>query len=259
MTENKNIVYRPGSDRGLLDLITPAGPGPFPVVVCIHGGGWQDGTKEIIRDYAPFLVNASIAALLPNYRLTVTHPHPAQEEDLFAVLDWIADNARAHRLDAQRIGLTGASAGAHLAALVGLKAARRAGARYAVRCILPVCGISDVSLWLKQKPQYRQDVEALLGGPAEERGAVARDCSPLFNVHAGAPPCLAVHGDADDVVPLSQSTLFTEALCKAGVAAEAIIVPGADHTAFMPGTKPREPLGGANAFEGFFKKYLLNA
>lgn len=257
MVEARNLAFRPGSDKGLLDLFVPAGDGPFPVVVCLHWGGWRQGAKEQVHTFVPFLVEVGITAVCPNYRLTVTDPHPAQEEDVFAVLDWIAANAHTWRLDAGRIGITGASAGGHLAMLVGIRATRRPTPSYTVRCMLPICGVSDVTLWLKQKPHYLEEyIQAFLGGPPEERAAVARDSSPLVHVHAAAPPCLAIHGEMDEVVPATQSTLLVEALRKAGAAAEAVILPGIGHAAHMPGTDPIEPLGGSRRFQMFFRKHL---
>ena len=115
----KDLIYRPGSDRGLLDLTLPEGRGPFPVVVCLHGGGWTGGSKEKMAEYARLLSTAGFAAVASNYRLIGTHTHPAQEQDVFAVLDWIADHAADHALDPGRIGLTGASAGVVAAGCAG--------------------------------------------------------------------------------------------------------------------------------------------
>ncbi len=125
MRVTRNLPCRADSDRGKLELFTPDGVGPFPVVVCIFGGGWIHGEKEIMEPYSRVLAEVNIASVNPNYRHTGTHCHPAQEEDISAVLDWVAGNAVVHGLDAQRIGLTGGSAGGHLCALVGLKTTRR--------------------------------------------------------------------------------------------------------------------------------------
>ncbi len=65
MTELKDLVYRAGSDRGLLDLVRPAGDGPFPVAVCLHGGGWREGDKDRVQGYVPFLADTNIAAVVP--------------------------------------------------------------------------------------------------------------------------------------------------------------------------------------------------
>ena len=262
MDVQTNLAYRPDSERGLLDVMIPDGDGPFPVVVCIHGGGWVGGNRDMLYPYGEILEKMGIASVYPLYRVTGTHPHPAQEEDIFAALGWIAYHAREHRFDIARIGLTGASAGGHLAALVGLKATRTSSLPYTVRCILPVCAPTDMisfASYAHDKPDLLNVIEALVGGGIVENEERAKDASPISHVHAKAPPCLCAHGDADGVVPHAQSLELVKALRQIGISADAAIVPGVGHAAFMPDTDPPEPLGGGEPFRAFFRKHLLEA
>lgn len=256
MATHKDLAYRSGSDRGLLDAMLPEGRGPHPVVVGLHGGGWMNGAKEKLTDYGRLLNAEGFAAVLPNYRLTGTHTHPAQEEDVFAVLDWIAAHAEEYALDPQRIGLTGASAGGHLTGLAGAKAHLHASAPWTVRCMAPVCGVFDIALWYRDRPQYLPNVKGILGGLPEEKSDVERSASPITHVHAGAPPCLAIHGDIDTTCPINQSVTFVDALRAVGAQAELLVVPGVGHAGYMPNVTPPEPLGGARRFIGFFRKHL---
>jgi len=258
MTLQTDLVYRPGSERGVLDVMVPDGKGPFPAVVCIHGGAWMGGNKDMLYRYGEILEGMGIASVFPLYRLTGTHPHPAQEEDIFAVLGWMAYHAREHGFDARRFALTGASAGGHLAALVGLKATRIKDLPYVVRCILPVCAPTDVMTFVRDNPGVRDVLQALVGGVLEEKADAARDVSPVSHVHPNAPPCLATHGGSDGVVPHTQALQLVEALRAVGAEAEAIIVPGVGHAAFTPDVEPLEPLGGAEAFRAFFRRHLLD-
>ena len=125
-------------ERGLLDVMTPDGEGPFPVVVCVHGGGWRFGVKDDMHPYAEWLLPLGIASVLPNYRLSDEAIHPAQQDDVIAALNWIANNANEYHFDVDRTGLTGVSAGGHLSAQVGCLAKERAP-RVRVRCMYPVC------------------------------------------------------------------------------------------------------------------------
>jgi acetyl esterase/lipase len=212
-----------------------------------------------MAEYARLLSAEGFAAVASNYRLTGTYTHPAQEEDVFAVLDWIAAHAGEHALDPGRIGLTGSSAGGHLSGLAGVKAPLRGATRWKVRCMVPVCGVHDVGLWFRDRPQYLPNVRGILGGLPAEKPEVERAVSPIAHVHAGAPPCLAIHGDIDDVCPVNQSVLFVQALCAAGAQAELAIVPGVGHAAHMPNVTPPEPLGGAKRFIGFLRRHLREA
>lgn len=189
--------------------------------------------------------------------MTGTDSHPAQEEDLFAALRWVAENSETYKLDPKRVGITGCSAGGHLAALIGLKATKRTGLNYSIRCMVPVCPPTDFSLFLRDSPSIRPVLEALVGGPMEENQDVVRDLSPVCHIHKNAPPCLVTHGDADTVVPPSQATSFIAALRAQGVVADVILVPGVDHAAFTPESDPPEPLGGITAFKEFFRTHLL--
>ena len=257
MTLHTDVLYSPGNERGYLDITVPDGDGPFPFVVGIHGGAWQGGEKEGMYPYAEILAEMGIAAVLPNYRLTGTDPHPAQQDDVLCALDWAAEHAAEYSLDPARVGVTGVSAGGHLTALVGLKATQATDAPYTIRCMLPVCGPTDMAHFLADSPAIRPVLEALVGGPMEENAQATADVSPITHVHPGAPPCLATHGDIDSVVPHNQSAFLVDALRAVGVEAQLILVPGVDHAAYMPDTDPPEPLGGAEAFRGFFRRHLL--
>ena len=252
-----DLLYANDQYQRHLDVMVPDGSGPFPVVVCIHGGGWQQGVKEDMYPYAEWLLEIGVASVLPNYRLTGVAPHPAQQDDVRAAMHWMADYAEDYRFDLSRVGLTGVSAGGHLSALIGCRESARDDTPYRIRCMYPVCPPTDMVRFLDDNPGIRPVIEALVGGRIEDRLDVIADVSPITHVHPNAPACVCVHGSVDNLVPNSQSTVFVEALKRAGVDAEAILVPGADHAAFQPGKEPLEPLGGLAPFLDFFRKHLL--
>ncbi len=251
-----DLVYRPGEERGVLDLVLPIGDGPFPLVMVVHGGGWVGGEKGGMRPFGSWLAETGIATILPHYRLTGTDAHPTQQDDIFAALDWAADHADEYGLDLGRIGMMGASAGAHLCVQAALKAPARTD-RYTIRCMMPMNGVYEVALWTEEMPQFAWATEGLLDGPVAERAEAAFDASPINFIGPDAPPCLAVHGEDDDVVPVNQSVLLTDALKKLGVDAGTVILPGIKHTCWQPGAEPLEPLGGLVRFHEFFTKHLL--
>jgi acetyl esterase/lipase len=177
---------------------------------------------------------------------------------MFAALAWMAKHASEYRFDCDRFGITGASAGGHLTALIDLKATKQANLPYTMRCMAPVCPPTDFTTFVRDSPPIRPTIEALVGGVLEDHAAQVRDVSPLHHVHKSAPPCLVTHGGADTVVPSTQATMFVDALKAVGVEADVLIVPGVDHAAFTPGIEPLEPLGGLDAFRAFYTKHLLS-
>lgn len=261
MRVQRDIVYNPDSERGILDLYLPDSEGPYPVVLAIHGGSWRQGDKSNMKEFAAALLGTGIACVAPNYRLTGTDPHPAQQNDILAVLDWIAAHAAEYGFDPYRIGVTGSSAGAHLTSLVTIKASRSEPdgneRPYTIRCMLPICGDAHDFRYRIGVTTARLDVvEALLGGPIPDRMDIVPDLSPIEHVHQGVPPCMAVHGSEDKAVPLEQSERLVRALRDAGCEADLLVVPDAGHGRYHPDTNPPEPLGGAEVFRAFFLQHL---
>jgi acetyl esterase/lipase len=118
----------------LLDMFLPVPPddvskepgsasGPFPVIVWIHGGGWQEGDRHGCP--AEHLVPRGYAAVSIEYRLTTVAPFPAQIQDCKGAIRWVRAHAREYNFDPERIGVWGASAGGHLAALLGTSSAEK--------------------------------------------------------------------------------------------------------------------------------------
>ena len=110
-----------------LDLDTPAGP-PAPVILFVHGGGWRMGTPRGVRPHlrdwrpGPFhrLVAAGFAVASIDYRLSAEAVFPAQLDDVRAAAGFLGARADELGVDATRVVAWGESAGAHLAALLGL-------------------------------------------------------------------------------------------------------------------------------------------
>jgi acetyl esterase/lipase len=128
----ENITYGKAGDTELkLDLARPQGDGPFPAIVFIHGGAWYQGTRQGYRGQIQEAAKRGYVAATISYRLmkfdeskkettAATPIFPAQIHDAKAAIRWVRANAKKYRIDPNRIGVTGASAGGHLSLLVGL-------------------------------------------------------------------------------------------------------------------------------------------
>ena len=104
------------------DLYLPAGPGPFPVIVNVHGGYWRRGSRDTFHHWGPYLAERGYAGFTISYRLTKPgkKTYPQVVYDVRAAVQFMRGEAKKFRLDPKRIALWGNSAGAHLAALVAL-------------------------------------------------------------------------------------------------------------------------------------------
>ncbi len=116
-----NVAYATRSSAQRLDLYLPkTGTGPFPLVIWIHGGGWRSGTRSLTNFPTVLnLLNQGIAVASIDYRLSQEAKFPAQIHDVKAAIRFLRGNAVKYRLNANRFGAWGASAGGHLAALAG--------------------------------------------------------------------------------------------------------------------------------------------
>jgi len=117
----KNIVYGKGGDVDLeLDLAMPAeGKGPFPAVVCVHGGGWKAGNRQSLGQLTEILAKHNFVAVTVTYRFAPKHKFPAQIEDCKASVRWLRAKAEKYNINPDKIGAVGFSAGGHLVSLMG--------------------------------------------------------------------------------------------------------------------------------------------
>jgi acetyl esterase/lipase len=225
-----------GHERNRLDLYLPERTdGPLPVVVWIHGGGWRGGNKEGCP--ALSFVDKGYAVASINYRLSQHALFPAQIEDCKAVIRWLRANAKKYHLDPNHIGVWGASAGGHLAALLGTAG----GAKHLegkggnldqssrVQAVVDWFGPSDLAMMGEQDKQLGSPIALLIGTTVTENRDKARKASPISYVGKDAAPFLIMHGDKDNIVPLAQSEALAEALKKAGVEVTLRVIKGSGH------------------------------
>jgi acetyl esterase/lipase len=234
----RDIPYDVHNTRkgNLLDLYLPLRmKEPLPLVVWIHGGGWITGDKNI----APFalLTQRGFAVASINYRLSKEAKFPAQIQDCSAALKWLNDHASDYGIDANRIGVWGASAGGHLASLIGTaRDAHTPGWANALsqsaKNVKAVCdwnGPTDLLTIISKEKNSGLAGMVFDFLPEKSVDTWAIEASPITYVTPTNLTFLIVHGDKDDVVPLEQSKKLSEMLKAKGVHCTLTILPGAGH------------------------------
>ena len=234
----RDLEYVPrGHELQKLDLYLPEQPaGALPVVVWIHPGGGQSGSKE--RTRALYLTTQGYAVASINHRLTQHAAFPAQIHDCKAAIRWLRAHCKEYRLDPDRIGVWGASSGGTLAALLGTsggvkelegKEGENGDQSSRVQAVCDWFGLTDVAAMAALSPELESALEQALGGPIAENKEKVLRASPVTQASKDDPPFLIMHGDKDMRVPVSQSQLLADALKRAGVDVTLKIVPGARH------------------------------
>jgi acetyl esterase/lipase len=242
-TAHRDLAYvENGYERHKLDLYLPEKPtGPLPVIIWVHGGGWQNGSKDGCPPLrAGYLENGYAIASL-NYRLSGHAIFPAQIEDCKTAIRWLRANAGKYGLDPKRFGVWGSSAGGHLVALLGTSGEVKefeTGANVdqssRVQAVCDFYGPTDFTVFATTRGYESHAADSspeakLLGGAILQNKERAARVNPITYVSTDDPPFLIVHGDKDPTVPLNQSQLLFEALTKSGVGAHLHTLHGATH------------------------------
>lgn len=235
---HRDLPYADGTRR--LDLYLPERPaGPAPVLVWVHGGSWVAGSKTPAPRVLLDLRDGGFAVAAVDYRLSGLASHPAQVQDVKGAVRWLRAHAREYGLDPARVYLVGFSAGGHLAALAALTAGDPAAEgdvggnldqSSAVAGVVVYAGASDLPRLAGECEGCQTSEQFLaLGCSFLLCGERGRFASPVTHVRRDAPPFLLLHGEADRVIPLEQSTLLDRALREAGAPSRLVVVAGGQH------------------------------
>jgi acetyl esterase/lipase len=242
-----NIEYAsPGGTPLLMDLRVPDGPGPHPVILYLHSGGWITGDRfggPAIRQASRGYAIASI-----DYRLAPRYVWPAQIEDCKAAIRWLRANAARYHLDSEHIGVFGTSAGGHLAAVLGtsggddsLEGVALGNAQFSsrVQAVIDLYGPTDLLKMDEQKLPCSNLLDGnasfmppslLMGCPIQSCQVKTMTANPITYVTNDDPPFLIMQGLLDCLVPWRQSQLLHDALRETGVASQLVFLPTAQHS-----------------------------
>jgi acetyl esterase/lipase len=201
-------------------------------LVWIHGGGWTAGDATSFYPHAQYSADRGAIGISINYRLFGKGARNAADclDDCRSAIVYLRDHAAELQIDPNRIAVLGDSSGGHLAAALGTIADPINGKRSrpdAMVLFNPITDCTQGTWWYAASGTAPKK-----GGgtqPSADVLAEARSLSPIWNISAGDPPTLVMHGLNDHVVIPGQSQRFTDAMRAAGNSCELILVPGSRH------------------------------
>lgn len=213
----KDVEYANADSHSLkLDFYRPVAEHP-PLLVWVHGGAWRSGSKDSVPVQP--LVDRGFAIASVNYRLSPVAPFPAQVHDIKAAIRFLRANADRFGFDPDQVVIAGASAGGHLAALVGVTngddnlegdVGNHLDQSSHVTAIVSYYGASNLTTILNQSTPHGLSVRVpalklLLGDRPANATELTRQASPVFHVDPTDPPLLLFHGDQDPQMPINQA------------------------------------------------------
>ncbi|MFV0467723.1 MAG: alpha/beta hydrolase fold domain-containing protein [Dysgonomonas sp.] len=237
-TAKIDVVYDKVDDWvGKMDLYLPPNTGKASaIVINIHGGGWNHGSKETQKGFGSFF-KKNMAVANMSYRLVDVAPAPAAVEDVRSVLAYLVKHAKELNIDTSRIVIQGGSAGGHLALMGGYLGGdtkfdknRSELKNFKAAAVIDKYGIVDMVDFSTGSKPYKSAVRWI--GTYINNVDFIKSVSPLYYITAKTPPTFIVHGDADPIVPYQQSVALKNQLDKYNVVNKFITVEGGEHGKF---------------------------
>ena len=260
------LVYaRYGQREMQLDLWKPkTASQPLPAIICIHGGGWYKGERSNMANLAQALAAKGFVTATISYRLSGEAKFPAAIQDCKAAVRFLRANASQYGINAKAIGVTGLSAGGHLAALLttsgGVKELEgdgghadqsstvQAGIAMGAQSDLESARIGELSS-KPDDPFYR----TFLGDSQAKVPQTYALASPRHHLDKADPPLLFMTGELDD--PSTHADDARADLAKLTIPTGLEVIPQAPH-AFLGQQKAFDIC--VNVCVEFFTKHLKN-
>jgi len=234
-----NVIYsRAGGEELKMDVFSPtnAAGRSLPVVLYVHGGGWQTGTKSMLSMMPgpSELLRRGYLVVAINYRLAPQYKFPAMIEDAKCAVRFLRAHAGDYSLDPARIGAMGDSSGGHLVALLGLTDARAGfeGEGWTdqssrVQAVVDLYGPTDFANGNSNFITLKLIQDAF--GATNTTDPILKNANPVTYVSSRAPPFLILHGDHDNLVNLQQSAELDARLKAAGADSTFVVITNLAH------------------------------
>ena len=222
-----------------ITIYTPAGAGPFPVALYIHGGGWVIGSRQVYDSSARALTNAANAIIVStDYRLAPENRFPAAHDDTYAAYLWLRANARQFNGDPGRVAVIGESAGGNMAASIAIRARAQGVAPLYQVLIYPITNYAfDTPSELVSQNTSPLSTKGLQWFYERYLNSPADGANRLFSVLRadlqGLPPATVITADID---PLrSEGAAYAQKLIAAGIRVDYRNYSGVTHEFFGMG------------------------
>ncbi len=242
---------RHGDETFLATIYQPEGEGPFPMLLGVHGGAWNAGSRSELNLIGKELAAAGILVSTIDFRLAPTHPYPAQVQDVHYACRWLKLHAIEFNGDATTVGVIGTSSGGHTALLCAM---RPGDPRYSALSLDAPCSIDAtfkyvISCWGVIDPWVRYTVCQTTPQAGQGFGGADVKLRQTLNyfldeaaIHEGnpqeilerreqqeVPPLLIIQGTDDMNIPLTLPQRFAPAYRAAGGSAQVEWFPGQPH------------------------------
>jgi acetyl esterase/lipase len=257
----RGIEYsNPDGQHLQLNLARPkASQGLRPAILCIHGGGFRAGSREGYNSLCVKLAQHDFVSATVTYRLAPKYQFPAAVHDVKAAVRWLRANAAKYEIDPVRIGVTGDSAGGHLAQFLGVTSAIKEfegdggnpGESSRVSCVVNRYGPSDLTKSYGKSVDAAEVLPLFLGGNLDTARPRHVRASPLNWATPDAAPSLLLHGTEDKYVAYEQAVWMRDRLQACGVEVELVTLEGAGH-----GFKGADAEKAEQALLAFFERHL---
>ena len=243
----RDIPFLGEGRKETLDLYLPpeeeGTSGLRPAILIVHGGGWHGGSKRAAREnnIGTNLAGAGYVCASIDYRLAkkktlftdnLRQVWPGNLHDCMTAVRFLRARAGDFRIDPDKIGAIGGSAGGHLVAMLGAvsetddlypkKTGSYPGHSSRIQAVIPMYGVYDLIGLAKERE--------MLTAMNDVDQAMCREASPVTHADGSDPPVLLLHGTKDHLVPVSQTVSYQRVLEKAGVRNEMLIIEGAPHS-----------------------------
>lgn len=238
--EYLDITYVAYGDRELkLNLYRPVHrEGDLPGIVGMHGGAWVKGSRINYSKQAKALAAEGYVAVSISYRLAGEEKFPAQIQDCQAAVRWLKANAKEYGVDASRIGVTGHSAGGHLAALLATSSnsgeswPQKGDLRFSAEVQACVADGAQSDMETERIAKVSETEEAyfyrvFLGDSQKKVPEVYRWASPLAHLDTNDPPMMFISGEHDDLS--TRADRMRAALGEKGIPNKLLVIEGAPH------------------------------